>query len=282
LHKLLASQLRERFGEVDNHPDSLVGFLDLVDQAYRQADEDRGLLERSIDADRQALQSRLLEAQKIEVAGRLAGAVAHEFQNLLTTISGCSELLSLAVDAGSEAQSLIEEIRTASRRGTELTQRLLASGQGQPFVESEMDLDQVVDNGDGLAQEAAMAPNGRVVLVVDDDDGVRSLTSRVLKKHGFSSLEACGGIQALEIYSQQKGRVSILVSDIVMPGMQGPELAKRLRMQSPELKVLLMSGYSECLDSLEREPDGQSTGFLQKPFSPIELVNEVERLLRDG
>jgi two-component system, cell cycle sensor histidine kinase and response regulator CckA len=118
-----------------------------------------------------------------------------------------------------------------------------------------------------------------LVLVVDDDDGVRGLTSRVLEKHGFIALEARGGAEALEIYSQQEGKVAILVSDIVMPGMQGPELAQRLRSQTPELRVLLMSGYSESLDSLQRRPSLRSTGFLQKPFSPGDLVTQVERLL---
>ena len=96
--------------------------------------------------DQRALQNQLLQAQKIEAVGRLAGGVAHEFNNLLTTISGCSELLGLAADPGSETHVLIEEVRTASRRGIELTQRLLAFGSRQPLVERELDLNHVVAN----------------------------------------------------------------------------------------------------------------------------------------
>ena len=122
-------------------------------------------------------------------------------------------------------------------------------------------------------------PTATVILVVDDDDGVRGLTSRVLRKHGFTAIEASGGDEALELYRQRSGDVSMLVSDVVMPGIQGPELAERLRAQSPQLKVLLMSGYSEALTSAGKRPHGDSTSFLQKPFSPAALIAEVEKLL---
>jgi CheY-like chemotaxis protein len=111
-----------------------------------------------------------------------------------------------------------------------------------------------------------------VILVVDDDPGVRSLASKVLAGQGYLTLEAADGEEAFALFSQQAGRVGVLVSDVVMPGLQGPELAARLRGVDPDLKVVLMSGYTEASSDSVGSMLEPGMRFLQKPFSPADLV----------
>ena len=122
--------------------------------------------------------------------------------------------------------------------------------------------------------------NGERVLVVDDDAAVLALTRRVLERHGFKALAAGSGDEAVRLFENEKGEIDLLVTDVVMPGMQGPELALALRADRPGLPVLLMSGYTESLDSLRRATVDPATDFLPKPFGPSDLMAKVEALLR--
>ncbi len=120
----------------------------------------------------------------------------------------------------------------------------------------------------------------RLVLVVEDEPAVRSLIGRVLSKRGYVVIEAANGREALERAGESLRPVDLLISDIVMPEMDGPELARRLGETRPGLPVLLISGYSH--DAIVREgafPAGAA--FLGKPFTPSELAARVEEILRD-
>ena len=116
------------------------------------------------------------------------------------------------------------------------------------------------------------------VLLVEDEEAVRALARTVLQRNGYSVLEAPGGPEAVEISERHEGPINLLVTDVVMPGMSGSELAERLTMLSPELKVLYISGYTE-----EAVGGGgllrPGTAFLQKPFTPDVLTHSVRELL---
>jgi two-component system, cell cycle sensor histidine kinase and response regulator CckA len=382
------------------------------------------------------LREELSQAQKMEAVGRLAGGVAHQFNNLLTAIIGHAELLSSAIGNDSEARAHLDEIREGARRGANLTQRLLAFGRRQISQPQRLDLNEVVgsvrrllrrsigeqvvveiapeaapalveadlsqieqvivnlalnardampqggtlrlatsnrivtespeaaaaglepgpyvvlqveDTGTGIADDirehifepffttktddggtglglaavhgivtrsggsvrwtssrgrgttfevlwpaasaatetaqaavTAAAGLGEIVLVVDDDPGVRSLTSRVLSSQGFLTLEASGGAEAIDLFAQQAGKVGVLVSDVVMPGIQGPDLVERLRRSAPNLRVVLMSGYTEALSDIVDSEVDSLTRFLQKPFSPADLVALIRELSEPG
>lgn len=385
---------------------------------------------RDVTAERR-LRDELTQAQKMEAVGRLAGGVAHEFNNLLTAIVGHSELLSLAIGNDSDLRPHVDGIREGARRGAGLTQRLLAFGRRQVAHPRRLDLNAVVgsmrrllrrsigdqisvelsldavpaiieadlsqveqvivnlalnardampqggrlrlttsnrsvpaasaggssaiaagpyvllqveDTGSGIAEDirelifepffttksddggtglglaavhgivtrsggsvmvrsvrdrgttfevlwpaaAAETPavQGRagevedrgIVLVVDDDPGVRTLTSRVLASHGFLTLEAADAKEALELFTQQAGKVGVLVSDVVMPGMQGPELAAKLRGADPDLRVVLMSGYTEAASEIADSDLEPGMRFLQKPFNPAALISLIREL----
>ncbi len=132
-----------------------------------------------------------------------------------------------------------------------------------------------------VAGPVAAVPGGsETVLLVEDQELVRRYTRHVLTKCGYRVLEAAGGPAALEVDELHAGPIHLLVTDMVMPGMKGSELAQCLTAHRPQLKVLFVSGYTEeqtqC-DGLARA----GVGFLQKPFTPTALARRVRDLL-DG
>jgi two-component system CheB/CheR fusion protein len=116
-----------------------------------------------------------------------------------------------------------------------------------------------------------------VVLLVEDEDGVRGLTKRVLERAGYVVLEAADGRAALSVVEAESRRIDILVSDVSMPGMSGGALVEGAVKLLPGLKVLLVSGHTE--DVLAKEGIAKGTPFLAKPYAPAELVRKVRAVL---
>jgi CheY-like chemotaxis protein len=114
--------------------------------------------------------------------------------------------------------------------------------------------------------------------VAEDEDGVRSLTREVLEKYGYRVLEAANGEEALVVADQHQGPLDLLLSDVVMPRMGGPELAQALLQRRPTVKVLYMSGYTDH-PMVRRGVVDAGVAFLQKPFTPTLLVSRIRELL---
>jgi len=114
---------------------------------------------------------------------------------------------------------------------------------------------------------------GETILLVEDEPAVRRLLRRFLASRGYEVLEAANGVDALRVSGVHRGSIEALVTDIVMPRMDGQELAARLLEERPGLRVLFLSGYSED------EPELPGSQFLSKPFSQNELLSEVRALL---
>jgi two-component system cell cycle sensor histidine kinase/response regulator CckA len=116
------------------------------------------------------------------------------------------------------------------------------------------------------------------VLVVEDDDTVRGLTVLALSTYGYRVLEAGRGSVAIQLLEANPEPIDLLVTDVVMPGMSGRELAERLALIRPDLKVLFLSGYTD--DAIVRHGILQEeVAFLQKPFTPTSLVRKVREVL---
>lgn len=128
-------------------------------------------------------------------------------------------------------------------------------------------------------EDTGSAPTlSRTVLVVEDDASVRSLTVKSLRQAGFQVLEAPDGRAALDLSACHQGAIDLLLTDLVMPGLNGREVAERLRLSRPDLKVLFMSGYpADVLDHSNARSD--PSAFLAKPFSITTLVCEVRSIL---
>jgi CheY-like chemotaxis protein len=123
-----------------------------------------------------------------------------------------------------------------------------------------------------------LAPQGiQTVLLVEDEQPVRRLARRTLQKSGYTVLEAGNGREALAVVEGHGGMVHLLVTDVVMPEMGGRELAERLTVALPGLRVLFVSGYTEDRVILEGVRDG--CHFLAKPFAQASLVRKVREVL---
>ncbi|MEW6367827.1 MAG: PAS domain S-box protein [Acidobacteriota bacterium] len=372
---------------------------------------------------RKSLEDQLRQSLKMEALGRLAGGVAHDFNNILTGIIGYSDLSLMRLREGEPVRRNVGEIKRAAERATNLTRQLLAFSRRQILQPKVLDINSIVtdmermlkrlmgedvllvtkldptvglieadpgqveqvilnlavnardampgggtvsiatcniqvavdcppevklavsDTGCGItpevkahlfepffttkqkgtglglstvygivsqskgsiqvlsevgmgttievclpmvekgrtvevqpAGEPATAHGREVVLVVEDDDVVRQVAREALELSGFTVLLAPHGAQAMATCETHRGPIHIVVTDVVMPGIDGPELAKRVASLRPGTRVLFVSGYTD--DQITHHGVlAEGIAFLQKPFTPEALVRKVREVL---
>jgi nitrogen-specific signal transduction histidine kinase/ActR/RegA family two-component response regulator len=388
------------------------------------------VIARDMTAQKKA-ESQLRQAQKMEAIGRLAGGVAHDFNNILAIINSCTEFLRDRIDPSAEPSIYVDNIRKATDRGTSLTRQMLAFSRTSAIQPQILDLnerlreiskllrpllgddveilivprspsaiieadpgqlDQIVvnlavnardamprggkfiletgavsfddafaaqqqamaagkyillavsDTGNGMdeatvsrifepffttkesgkgtglglatvygivkqsaghilvysepghgttfkiylpsaehkigiaskpeVETASPKRQGSTILLVEDDEIMRSLTRQLLEEHGYTVVEADDGQSALEWVGSHPGPIDLLLTDVVMRRMSGPELAERLNSSQPTLKVVYMSGYTGELMA-NREVLKPGVTLLEKPFSRTALLNTV-------
>ena len=122
-----------------------------------------------------------------------------------------------------------------------------------------------------------MAEINKRVLIVDDEESIRTFAERVLRDEGYKTVVAANGQAALNLFEEQ-GSFDLLLTDLMMPGIRGDELARRLRQIDPELKVLYLTGYSDRL-FLERPKLPENEAFVDKPVSVNGLLEAVSLML---
>lgn len=127
----------------------------------------------------------------------------------------------------------------------------------------------VVVTGDG----------SKTILLVEDEDMVRALLQQVLREHGYEVLEARNGSEALRLFDQRRGPIDMLLADVVMPGLNGRQLAERLSLAWPGMKVLFISGYLDDMVTLKGVMES-GTPFLPKPLDPEVLLEKVRQVLQ--
>jgi two-component system cell cycle sensor histidine kinase/response regulator CckA len=115
------------------------------------------------------------------------------------------------------------------------------------------------------------------ILLVEDEKDLRHLNARGLSSRGYTVLQAGNGVEAIEVLEHHEGKIDLVVSDVVMPEMDGPSLLKELRKRKPELKIIFVSGYAEEAFA-NNEPQGQHA-FLAKPFELKTLVAKVKETM---
>jgi DNA-binding NtrC family response regulator len=116
------------------------------------------------------------------------------------------------------------------------------------------------------------------ILVIDDNEGVRKLIEAALVDAGFDTVAAANALEALELVVPCRSEISLVITDVVLPGLSGSALVRLLRRELPSIPVVLMSGYFDH-PSLESIGDEGATLFLQKPFEIDDLVQHVRRSL---
>ena len=385
--------------------------------------------------ERHRLEEQLRQAQKMESVGRLAGGVAHDFNNMLTVINGYSQMVLETPELPPETRASIEEIHAAGERAAALTRQLLAFSRKQIAEPKPLNLNRLVeqdanmlrrlidedvelslrhdpdlglvladrgllqqvlmnllvnardampsggtivietsnaqvdeaaaaeahamqgryavlavtDTGTGMSPETLQRifepfyttkPHGTgtglglatvygivqqshgfiqvssqvgegstfriylphtdcvpeaepvsvqgsrseaatraTVLVVEDQDNVRGLACGVLRRQGYRVLEAGSGAEALAVCAREANAIDLLLTDVVMPGVSGPELAAKLCESIPDLRVLLTTGYAP--DKIASEIAGNPDNYLAKPFTPEELLEKVRARLAE-
>ena len=135
--------------------------------------------------------------------------------------------------------------------------------------------------------ESAHPPAGLVaapigterVLLVEDEDAVRELVRRILEARGYAVVEARDGREGLKLCESHPGKIDVLLTDVVMPGLGGRELAEAALKLRPGMRVVLMSGHTQ--DVIVKEGVEQGAAFLHKPFTPMQLAQKVREAL-DG
>ncbi len=193
-----------------------------------------------------------------EVAGRV-------FEPFFTTKEACLGAgLGLPICHGIVTQAG-GHIRVSSTPGAGTTVRVYLPAVAAPAGS--------VEPGAPVSSDAGST----TLLLVEDEALVRRMVADCLRGRGYTVLDADCGAQALELFEAHGRHVDLLVTDVVMPGQTGPEVARRLRQEQPDLKVLFVSGYTET--AFNPAEHGAGTSFLPKPFTPTMLAHRVRELL---
>ena len=139
-------------------------------------------------------------------------------------------------------------------------------------------VDALPDRALPAAVPAASCQGSETLLVVEDEEGVRVLVRDYLRMNGYTVLEASQGEEALRVAGGHPGEISLMITDVIMPGMNGRELAERMEILRPAMKVLYMSGYAEAAVYRKGVLE-HGAPFLQKPFGPPDLGRKVRDVL---
>jgi signal transduction histidine kinase/CheY-like chemotaxis protein len=129
------------------------------------------------------------------------------------------------------------------------------------------------------AVEVVPPPAGgrEVILLVEDQAAVREVTVAALERQGYAVMAAAGGAEALELVGARRTPIDLVLTDVVMPGMSGPQLVERLRERLPALRAVFMSGYAA--DALARSGEAGPTGYIQRPFTAAGLGAKLRQVL---
>jgi len=137
----------------------------------------------------------------------------------------------------------------------------------------------------GAIKDAAAAPKPKAdltgqgtILLVEDEEGLRSLNARGLRSRGYTVIEASNGLEALDALEEREGAIDLVVSDVVMPEMDGPTLLRKMRGRNPDLKIIFVSGYAEDAFAKSLE-ENEKFDFLAKPFALSALVAKVKETM---
>jgi two-component system cell cycle sensor histidine kinase/response regulator CckA len=150
-------------------------------------------------------------------------------------------------------------------------------------AEQEVQPESAAANGTAKAPPAEAKPRADLtgqgtILLVEDEEGLRSLNARGLRSRGYSVIEASNGIEAMEALEEKDGAVDLVVSDVVMPEMDGPTLLREMRIRNPNLKIIFVSGYAE--EAFDKSlPENEQFAFLAKPFALSALVAKVKETM---
>jgi CheY-like chemotaxis protein len=136
----------------------------------------------------------------------------------------------------------------------------------------------VTETTDVQAVKANAALGRETILLVEDEEAVRSLAARSLRRHGYVLLVASRPSEAIELAARHQGKIDLLLTDVIMPGSNGRDLSRRLSEARPDLRVLFISGYADGTVT-QHGILGPDIELLEKPFTPAALAHRVRETL---
>ncbi len=174
--------------------------------------------------------------------------------------------------------------------GLAMVYGIVKQSEGTVVVDSTIDIgttfsiylpvvDEAVTSQSSEARTRSSVAGTGTILVVEDEGAVRELTARVLTSAGYTVIEATNGNDALLLYQGRHPDIDLVLTDVVMPQMSGPELAKRMATIEPQVKLVFMSGYAGDRMTNHGFVE-QGSGFLNKPFTSTDLLQEIEKSLK--
>jgi DNA-binding NtrC family response regulator len=138
--------------------------------------------------------------------------------------------------------------------------------------------DATCDETNGTVDHAKPVMGTETILIVDDEEGQREVAQRILTRNGYTVLAASSGAQAIELAASHVGPIDLVLTDVIMPAMQGPTVAHEVRKLRPDIPVLFMSGHAQPV--LETESLlGTEFPLMEKPFDEAKLVQNVRQVL---
>ena len=215
---------------------------------------------------------RHLEQLRVQISD-----VARHFNNLIHSILGFADLGMTGLPPTTEAYDCFLKIEEAARRASELSRRI------QTLAKQERDdlmaLSPRASAEIGRSLEGTVAsPAAPIVLVVDDEPMVRALAAKTLERAGYTVIEATNGAECLAMAERERGKVTCVLLDLVMPGMDGSQTLERLLATQPDLPVVISTGFA-IEEVTERFPGLRIQHFLQKPYVALDLVEAIRKAL---
>ncbi len=207
------------------------------------------------------------------------GAIVHDLRNVLSAIRGFGTVVVEEMRPDDPARSDIEQILRAVDQGAAVVERLSAL---RSRLTAEHPLPSPANSHREPATPWALrkSPRSATVLVVEDDDLVRTMAVRVLRRNGYGTLDAATETEAEHKATAHGVPIDLLLADVGLPRAGGPELAARLRQRWPRLQILFMSGLGRT--ALAEQGIALDAAFLEKPFAPATLVERIAVLLASG
>jgi CheY-like chemotaxis protein len=193
------------------------------------------------------------------------GSLIHQLRNVFSAVRGFATVIAQELRPDDPARDDVDQILKAIDHGVEVTVQLAAIRSPGP-------------GGGGAAKP--QPPRTATILVVEDDDLVRSMTVRLLRRSGYQTLDAATAEDAEACARAHAAGIDLLLADVGLPRSGGPELATRMCEQLPSLKVLYMSGLG--LEAILEQGVPIGAALLEKPFAPITLLARVDGLLAPG
>ncbi len=232
---------------------------------------------RRAEDDLRASEQLIAQERQREEVDRLAGSVAHSLNNQLMVLRGHLELLEAQLEGHAVAERRFPVLFEALDQLRDLGRGVMDMGRPQPAP---------TDGGGSPEPSSGAAwvvepPTAPVILLAEDEPELRATVAEALMARGFEVLEAADGPAALELARGWEGTIDLLLTDVVMPGMDGVELHLLLTQERPDVPVLYMSGYAES-DYAQLHDLAAQGRYLQKPFSIHYLAGKVEQALADA